>query len=71
MKSPVPLGLGAFSVGVRGGGVVVVVVVVGVVDSSGLSLSLLQLAVKPIIAMTALLPRYAGIDALMPCSVLY
>lgn len=52
---PVPLGSGAFSVGLSGGWVVVVVVVVVVVlpDSSGVPLSLLQPAVKPIIAMTA------------------
>jgi hypothetical protein len=54
------LGSGAFSVGATVG-VVVVVVVVVVVDSSGVSLSVLQAAVNPIIAMIAPPPTAADI----------
>jgi hypothetical protein len=53
-----PPGLSDFSVGVSEGSVVVVVVVG---DSSGLSLSVLHAAVKPIIAMMAAPPTAAEI----------
>ena len=56
-----PSGVGAFSVGLSGGVVVVVVVVVVVLDSSGVPLSVLHPAVKPIIAMAAPRPTPAAI----------